>query len=116
MSAGFLAISSLTTTSSSASFLATCAFIARQCPFATCLSHLLLLKSATYSKTSELAQRLEQKWQDIVTGRNAVYSEQLVQRTMTKFYGQFQYDFFNRPMKENRNRRAYSNVLRYAHS
>ncbi|PPQ80348.1 hypothetical protein CVT25_003631 [Psilocybe cyanescens] len=45
---------------------------------------------------------LEQKLQDIAMGKAAAYSDQLVRRTMGKFYGQFMVDSFKRQMKENR--------------
>ncbi|PPQ75663.1 hypothetical protein CVT26_001891 [Gymnopilus dilepis] len=45
---------------------------------------------------------LEQKLQDIAMGKANAYSDQLVRRTMGKFYGQFMVDSFKRQMKENR--------------
>ncbi|KAF8154152.1 cytoplasm protein [Crassisporium funariophilum] len=49
-----------------------------------------------------LLKVLEQKLQDIAMGKDAAYSDQLVRRTMAKFYGQFMVDSFKRQMKENR--------------
>ncbi|CAA7262191.1 unnamed protein product [Cyclocybe aegerita] len=45
---------------------------------------------------------LEQKLQDIAMGKNPAYADQLVRRTMAKFYGQFMVESFKRQMKENR--------------
>ncbi|KAH9477087.1 hypothetical protein JR316_0011003 [Psilocybe cubensis] len=45
---------------------------------------------------------LEQKLQDIAMGKLAAYSDQLVRRTMAKFWGQFKVESFKRQMKENR--------------
>ncbi|PPR02282.1 hypothetical protein CVT24_011620 [Panaeolus cyanescens] len=45
---------------------------------------------------------LEQKLQDIALGKIPAYSDQLVRRTMAKFYGQFMVDSFKKQMKENR--------------
>ncbi|KAK7039232.1 hypothetical protein VNI00_010137 [Paramarasmius palmivorus] len=50
----------------------------------------------------KLMRVLEQKLQDIAMGKDASYSDQLVRRTMAKFYGQFMVDSFKRQMKENR--------------
>ncbi|KAL0578062.1 hypothetical protein V5O48_003924 [Marasmius crinis-equi] len=50
----------------------------------------------------KLIRVLEQKLQDIAMGKDASYSDQLVRRTMAKFYGQFMVDTFRRQMKENR--------------
>ncbi|CAK5271769.1 unnamed protein product [Mycena citricolor] len=50
----------------------------------------------------KLLKVLEQKLQNIAMGKDPSYSEQLVRRTMAKFYGQFQIDSFKRQMKENR--------------
>ncbi|KAF8064055.1 hypothetical protein FPV67DRAFT_1503362 [Lyophyllum atratum] len=50
----------------------------------------------------KLLKVLEQKLQDIAMGKDPVYSDQLVRRTMAKFYGQFMVDSFKRQMKENR--------------
>ncbi|KAK1226000.1 hypothetical protein PQX77_000667 [Marasmius sp. AFHP31] len=50
----------------------------------------------------KLLRVLEQKLQDIAMGKDASYSDQLVRRTMAKFYGQFMVDSFKRQMKENR--------------
>ncbi|KAJ3715753.1 hypothetical protein FB446DRAFT_741172 [Lentinula raphanica] len=50
----------------------------------------------------KLIKVLEQKLQDIAMGKDAAYSDQLVRRTMGKFYGQFMVDSFKRQMKENR--------------
>ncbi|KAF8622282.1 hypothetical protein AX15_007148 [Amanita polypyramis BW_CC] len=50
----------------------------------------------------KLLKVLEQKLQDIAMGKNATYSDQLVRRTMAKFYGQFMDESFKRQMKENR--------------
>ncbi|KAJ6581995.1 hypothetical protein B0H19DRAFT_1117211 [Mycena capillaripes] len=49
-----------------------------------------------------LIKVLEQKLQNIAMGKDAAYTDQLVRRTMAKFYGQFQVDTFKRQMKENR--------------
>lgn len=45
---------------------------------------------------------LEQRLQDIAMGRDPGYSDQLVRRTMAKFYGEFTLDTFRRQMKESR--------------
>ncbi|TRM60034.1 hypothetical protein BD626DRAFT_549942 [Schizophyllum amplum] len=45
---------------------------------------------------------LEQKLQNIAMGKDPSYSDQLVRRTMAKFYTQFMVDSFKRQMKENR--------------
>ncbi|KAG6841782.1 hypothetical protein C0991_006666 [Blastosporella zonata] len=45
---------------------------------------------------------LEQKLQNIAMGKDPGYSDQLVRRTMAKFYNQFMNDSFKRQMKENR--------------
>ncbi|KAJ3894478.1 hypothetical protein GG344DRAFT_74035 [Lentinula edodes] len=50
----------------------------------------------------KLIKVLEQKLQDIAMGKDPAYSDQLVRRTMGKFYGQFMVDSFKRQMKENR--------------
>ncbi|KAF9449075.1 hypothetical protein P691DRAFT_774923 [Macrolepiota fuliginosa MF-IS2] len=50
----------------------------------------------------KLLKVLEQKLQDIAMGKDPGYSDQLVRRTMAKFYGQFMVDSFKRQMKENR--------------
>ncbi|KAE9403735.1 hypothetical protein BT96DRAFT_955844 [Gymnopus androsaceus JB14] len=50
----------------------------------------------------KLIKVLEQKLQDIAMGKDPAYSDQLVRRTMGKFYGQFMVDTFKRQMKENR--------------
>ncbi|KAJ7054762.1 hypothetical protein C8F01DRAFT_1148844 [Mycena amicta] len=50
----------------------------------------------------KLLKVLEQKLQSIAMGKDPAYSEQLVRRTMAKFYGQFMVDSFKRQMKENR--------------
>ncbi|KAF9074643.1 hypothetical protein BDP27DRAFT_1416051 [Rhodocollybia butyracea] len=50
----------------------------------------------------KLIKVLEQKLQDIAMGKDSVYSDQLVRRTMGKFYGQFMVESFKRQMKENR--------------
>ncbi|GLB44150.1 putative munc13 (mammalian uncoordinated) homology domain containing protein [Lyophyllum shimeji] len=50
----------------------------------------------------KLLKVLEQKLQDIAMGKDPAYSDQLVRRTMAKFYGQFMIDSFKRQMKENR--------------
>ncbi|KAF7307798.1 hypothetical protein MKEN_01139900 [Mycena kentingensis (nom. inval.)] len=50
----------------------------------------------------KLLKVLEQKLQSIAMGKDPAYSEQLVRRTMAKFYGQFLVDSFKRQMKENR--------------
>ncbi|KIK64923.1 hypothetical protein GYMLUDRAFT_39327 [Collybiopsis luxurians FD-317 M1] len=50
----------------------------------------------------KLIKVLEQKLQDIAMGKDSAYSDQLVRRTMGKFYGQFMVDSFKRQMKENR--------------
>ncbi|KAG5646183.1 hypothetical protein DXG03_004236 [Asterophora parasitica] len=50
----------------------------------------------------KLLKVLEQKLQDIAMGKDSAYSDQLVRRTMAKFYGQFMIDSFKRQMKENR--------------
>ncbi|KAF8999791.1 cytoplasm protein [Cyathus striatus] len=50
----------------------------------------------------KLLKVLEQKLQDIAMGKDPAYSDQLVRRTMAKFYGQFMVDSFKRQMKENR--------------
>ncbi|KAG7087446.1 hypothetical protein E1B28_013412 [Marasmius oreades] len=50
----------------------------------------------------KLMRVLEQKLQDIAMGKDPSYSDQLVRRTMAKFYGQFMVDSFKRQMKENR--------------
>ncbi|KAF9265151.1 hypothetical protein L218DRAFT_957844 [Marasmius fiardii PR-910] len=50
----------------------------------------------------KLMRVLEQKLQDIAMGKDSSYSDQLVRRTMAKFYGQFMVDSFKRQMKENR--------------
>lgn len=74
------------------------------------------------SKSTKFPERLlkvlEQKLQDVAMGKDAMsvisltlpspltlhdrYSDQLVRRTMAKFYGQFMVDTFKRQMKENR--------------
>lgn len=74
------------------------------------------------SKSTKFPEKLvkvvEQKLQDIAMGKDAMsvipptslsllilrrrYSDQLVRRTMAKFYGQFMVDSFKRQMKENR--------------
>ncbi|KAJ7075669.1 hypothetical protein B0H15DRAFT_1026978 [Mycena belliarum] len=50
----------------------------------------------------KLLKVLEQKLQNIAMGKDPAYSDQLVRRTMAKFYGQFLVDSFKRQMKENR--------------
>ncbi|KAL1739300.1 hypothetical protein HDZ31DRAFT_24188, partial [Schizophyllum fasciatum] len=45
---------------------------------------------------------LENKLQNIAMGKDPAYSDQLVRRTMAKFYTQFMVDSFKRQMKENR--------------
>ncbi|KAF9528741.1 hypothetical protein CPB83DRAFT_853670 [Crepidotus variabilis] len=45
---------------------------------------------------------LEQRLQDIAMGRDSTYSDQLIRRSMAKFYGQFSIDSFKRQMKDNR--------------
>ncbi|KAL1692603.1 hypothetical protein GGG16DRAFT_89763 [Schizophyllum commune] len=45
---------------------------------------------------------LENKLQNIAMGKDPTYSDQLVRRTMAKFYTQFMVDSFKRQMKENR--------------
>lgn len=50
----------------------------------------------------KLMKVLEQRLQNIAMGKDAAYSDQLVRRTMGKFYGQFMVDSFKRQMKENR--------------
>ncbi|KAM6493277.1 hypothetical protein JOM56_011411 [Amanita muscaria] len=50
----------------------------------------------------KLLKVLEQRLQDIAMGKNAAYSDQLVRRTMAKFYGQCMEESFKRQMKENR--------------
>ncbi|KAJ6630181.1 hypothetical protein B0H10DRAFT_1775171 [Mycena sp. CBHHK59/15] len=50
----------------------------------------------------KLLKVLEQKLQNIAMGKDSAYSDQLVRRTMAKFYGQFLVDSFKRQMKENR--------------
>ncbi|KAG2005892.1 hypothetical protein CC2G_002258 [Coprinopsis cinerea AmutBmut pab1-1] len=50
----------------------------------------------------KLLKVLEQRLQDIAMGRDPAYSDQLVRRTMARFYGEFQVDTFKRQMKENR--------------
>ncbi|KAJ7153568.1 hypothetical protein C8R43DRAFT_1126845 [Mycena crocata] len=50
----------------------------------------------------KLLKVLEQKLQNIAMGKDPGYSDQLVRRTMAKFYGQFLVDSFKRQMKENR--------------
>ncbi|KAF5329650.1 hypothetical protein D9619_008921 [Psilocybe cf. subviscida] len=50
----------------------------------------------------KLLKVLEQRLQNIAMGKDAAYSDQLVRRTMGKFYGQFMVDSFRRQMKENR--------------
>ncbi|PBK71924.1 hypothetical protein ARMSODRAFT_954745 [Armillaria solidipes] len=50
----------------------------------------------------KLLKVLEQKLQDIAMGKDSGYSDQLVRRTMAKFYGMFMVDSFKRQMKENR--------------
>ncbi|KAF9481580.1 cytoplasm protein [Pholiota conissans] len=50
----------------------------------------------------KLLKVLEQKLQNIAMGKEAAYSDQLVRRTMAKFYGQFMVDTFKRQMKESR--------------
>ncbi|PFH47552.1 hypothetical protein AMATHDRAFT_6645 [Amanita thiersii Skay4041] len=60
----------------------------------------------------KLVKVLEQKLQDIAMGKNAAYSDQLVRRTMAKFYGQFMDDSFKRQMKESR--KIEELILRFA--
>ncbi|KAJ7585016.1 hypothetical protein C8J56DRAFT_829275 [Mycena floridula] len=50
----------------------------------------------------KLLKVLETKLQNIAMGKDLTYSDQLVRRTMAKFYGQFMVDSFKRQMKENR--------------
>lgn len=50
----------------------------------------------------KLLKVLEQKLQNIAMGKDQAYSDQLVRRTMAKFYGQFMVDSFKKQMKENR--------------
>ncbi|KAJ7222284.1 hypothetical protein GGX14DRAFT_694515 [Mycena pura] len=50
----------------------------------------------------KLLKVLEAKLQSIAMGKEPAYSDQLVRRTMGKFYGQFLVDSFKRQMKENR--------------
>ncbi|KAG6857032.1 hypothetical protein H0H87_010705 [Tephrocybe sp. NHM501043] len=50
----------------------------------------------------KLLKVLEQKLQNIAMGKDPGYSDQLVRRTMAKFYNQFMNDSFKRQMKENR--------------
>ncbi|KAJ6520605.1 hypothetical protein DFH09DRAFT_227803 [Mycena vulgaris] len=50
----------------------------------------------------KLLKVLEQKLQNIAMGKDPAYTDQLVRRTMAKFYGQFLVDSFKRQMKENR--------------
>ncbi|KAJ7656477.1 hypothetical protein DFH06DRAFT_1091372 [Mycena polygramma] len=50
----------------------------------------------------KLLKILEQKLQNIAMGKDPAYTDQLVRRTMAKFYGQFQVDTFKRQMKESR--------------
>ncbi|KAJ7619343.1 hypothetical protein FB45DRAFT_156615 [Roridomyces roridus] len=50
----------------------------------------------------KLLRVLEQKLQNIAMGKDPAYSDQLVRRTMAKFYGQFLVESFKRQMKENR--------------
>ncbi|KAJ3869366.1 hypothetical protein EV359DRAFT_69973 [Lentinula novae-zelandiae] len=65
-----------------------------------------LFKDGPNSKSvkfpDKLIKVLEQKLQDIAMGKDPAYSDQLVRRTMGKFYGQFMVDSFKRQMKENR--------------
>ncbi|KIY65186.1 hypothetical protein CYLTODRAFT_357221 [Cylindrobasidium torrendii FP15055 ss-10] len=49
-----------------------------------------------------LLKVLEQKLQDIAMGRAAGYSDQLIRRTMAKFYGEYMDPTFKRQLKENR--------------
>ncbi|KAF8889044.1 hypothetical protein BD779DRAFT_1521688 [Infundibulicybe gibba] len=50
----------------------------------------------------KLLKVLEQKLQNIAMGKDSAYSDQLLRRTMAKFYGQFMVESFKRQMKENR--------------
>ncbi|KAF9021669.1 hypothetical protein BDZ89DRAFT_1071208 [Hymenopellis radicata] len=50
----------------------------------------------------KLLKVLEQKLKDIAMGKDAGYTDQLVRRTMARFYAMFMDDSFKRQMKENR--------------
>ncbi|KAG6812915.1 hypothetical protein H0H92_015467 [Tricholoma furcatifolium] len=50
----------------------------------------------------KLLKVLELKLQNISMGKDPAYSDQLIRRTMAKFYNQFMNDTFKRQMKENR--------------
>ncbi|KIY48530.1 hypothetical protein FISHEDRAFT_43123 [Fistulina hepatica ATCC 64428] len=50
----------------------------------------------------KLLKILEQRLKNIAMGKDAEYTDQLVRRTMAKFYTQFTVDSFKRQMKENR--------------
>ncbi|KXN90433.1 hypothetical protein AN958_04302 [Leucoagaricus sp. SymC.cos] len=50
----------------------------------------------------KLLKVLEQKLQAIAMGKDPGYSDQLVRRTMAKFYGQLMVDSFKRQMKDSR--------------
>ncbi|KAF8654738.1 hypothetical protein AX16_003393 [Volvariella volvacea WC 439] len=50
----------------------------------------------------KLLKVLDQKLEVIAMGKDPAYSDQLVRRTMAKFYGQFKDESWKRQMKENR--------------